>query len=64
MLTCIEAGMPAGMEGFKIAEKVLNEWKAEKGIRGPATGVATHEAGEDGRNLDIGVGERMNLQSM
>lgn len=31
-------GMPAGIEGTKIAEKVINEWKAEKGIEGPVLG--------------------------
>lgn len=26
----VYCGMPAGMEGFKVAERVLKEWKAEK----------------------------------
>ena len=31
-------GAPAGVEGTKVAEKVLIEWKAEKGIEGPVLG--------------------------
>ncbi|GAB7348997.1 hypothetical protein MBLNU459_g7975t1 [Dothideomycetes sp. NU459] len=31
-------GMPAGIEGTKVAERVINEWKKEKGIEGPVTG--------------------------
>ena len=31
-------GMPAGMEGTKVAEKVLLEWKAERGVEGPVLG--------------------------
>lgn len=31
-------GMPAGMEGTKVAEKVVKEWKAERGIEGPVLG--------------------------
>ncbi|KAF2096491.1 CMD-domain-containing protein [Rhizodiscina lignyota] len=25
-------GFPAGIEGFKVGERVINEWKAEKGL--------------------------------
>lgn len=62
-------GMPAGMEGFKVAERVLNEWKAENGITGPALGSAgAHQQGEataeDPKLLDIGVGERMDTKTI
>ena len=36
--------MPAGMEGFKVTERVLNEWKKEKGIEGPVLGHASPTA--------------------
>lgn len=31
-------GMPAGIEGTKVAEKVIIEWKKEKGIEGRVEG--------------------------
>lgn len=31
-------GMPAGIEGTKVAGKVIDEWKVEKGIEGPVLG--------------------------
>ena len=31
-------GMPAGMEGTRVAEKVILEWKRDKGIEGPVLG--------------------------
>ena len=35
-------GMPVGIEGFKVAEKVLIEWKKEQGIEGEYKGSAAH----------------------
>ncbi|PNS16871.1 hypothetical protein CAC42_4835 [Sphaceloma murrayae] len=56
-------GMPAGVEGFKVTERVINEWKAEKGITGPVLGNSKQAtANEPIRDVD--VGERMNLEQV
>lgn len=57
--------MPAGMEGFKVTERVINEWKAERGIEGEVLGdkdKAKQEAAELVR--DIGLEDRVNLDDI
>lgn len=55
-------GMPAGVEGFKVAERVINEWKAENGIQGPVkggrAGLQVDAPGEGGLH-DPSVAERV-----
>ena len=48
------------MEAFKVAEKVLIEWKEENGVTGPALGNQQKgaTATEDPRDTDIGIAER------
>lgn len=48
----------------QVAGKVLDEYKAERGITGPVTGQSNKIATEDPTNLDIGVGERMNEEEV
>ncbi|KAF2225060.1 protocatechuate 3,4-dioxygenase, P3,4O [Elsinoe ampelina] len=56
-------GMPAGVEGFKVTERVINEWKAEHGITGPVLGNSK-KAGHETPVADVDVGERMNLENI
>ncbi|PSK40241.1 carboxymuconolactone decarboxylase-like protein 2 [Elsinoe australis] len=56
-------GMPAGVEGFKVTEKVINEWKAENNITGPVLGNSKQHL-HDEPVRDVDVGERMNLEGV
>ncbi|KAF4551938.1 Hypothetical protein D9617_11g007850 [Elsinoe fawcettii] len=56
-------GMPAGVEGFKVTERVINEWKAEQGITGPVLGNSKKSV-HDEPVADVDVGERMNLENV
>lgn len=57
----VYCGMPSGMEGFKVAEKVLKEWKAEEGIEGEWLG---QDRGEEALERDVGVEDRMNIKDL
>ena len=59
----VYCGMPSGMEGFKVTERVIKEWKEEHGIKGEILGdegKRNKEAEELVR--DVGVEDRMNLE--
>lgn len=47
-------GMPAGIEGFRVAGKVVEDWKKEQEAKGHAT--RDHS--------DIGVDQRMNTDQV
>lgn len=47
-------GMPAGIEGFRVAQKVIEEWKGQQKPQSHA--VAEHH--------DIGVAERMDTRNL
>lgn len=44
-------GMPAGIEGFRVAGKAVEEWKAEQARKG------------QGAEKDLDVGERAGLET-
>ena len=52
------------MEAFKVAEKVLKEWKAENGIEGPATGNTPQAKTDEGRHVDVGLEERLDTKTV
>lgn len=47
-------GMPTGIEGFRVAQKAIAEWKEAQQRAGHA--VAEHQ--------DIGVADRMNTENL
>ena len=57
--------MPAGIEGFKVAEKVINEYKKENNIEGEIMGdEGKSKAAEEQEIMDLGVVDRMNLSDL
>ncbi|KAF2154268.1 protocatechuate 3,4-dioxygenase, P3,4O [Myriangium duriaei CBS 260.36] len=61
----VYCGMPAGMEGFKVTERVIKEWKAEHGIEGEVMGdEARKNKDAEEAVRDVDVGERMNLEGV
>ncbi|GAM84548.1 hypothetical protein ANO11243_025440 [Dothideomycetidae sp. 11243] len=56
----VYCGMPAGMEGFKVAERVLNEWKKEHNITGEVLGSeGKTQAETDDHYRDVGLEDRI-----
>lgn len=47
-------GMPSGMEGFRVAQKAIEEWKQQQQQAG-------HTVNE---NQDIGIAERVNVENV
>lgn len=50
----IYCGMPAGIEGFRIAKEAVRGWKEEMERKGHGVGDHT----------DVGVAERMNMEDV
>lgn len=61
-------GMPAGIEGFKVAERVLVEWKSERGVEGEWMGEGAGEEKrrreDEERHQDVGLQERVDMGSL
>jgi len=53
-------GMPAGIEGFRVAGKAVQEWKEEQAKHGGQSGGGEHTH----RDHDVGIADRMNTEEL
>jgi len=54
--------MPAGIEGFRVAGKAVQEWKEEQAKLGQQGGGGGGEHSH--RDHDVGIADRMNTEEL